>query len=271
MHEVVVEVHSAFPGYRFRDAAEAIYATIPSIVRRYFQRGGEPGAALRTAGEAWIRLMSPITPHLAEELGEGHDSGLVASRPLPEAGEFEFFPEAIASEALIDLVEEDLRSVLKAAAARSSKPDDVAFFVAAPWKATIESWLRERSGPSGGPPPVREIMDRASRHPELSAFRSEIAKYVIRVEPLLRSEGPPVPSPPDELGVLRASEGYLIRRFGFKTVSVYRESEAAEHDPLGRRDRARPGRPAFYLFGGAEGAGDPSARARPDPLADRRD
>jgi leucyl-tRNA synthetase len=271
MHEVLLEVHSAFPEYRFRDAAEAVYATVPAVVRRYLQRGGEPGPGLRAAAEAWVRLMSPITPHLAEELGEGHGSGLVAARPMPEPRDFALFEEAIATEALIDLVEEDLRSVLKAAAARSSKPEAVVFFVAAPWKRTVEAWLRERGAPTGGPPPVRDVMERAARHPELAEFRSEIPKYVLRVEPLLRSEAAPAGAAVDEVGVLKAAEGYLLRRFGFRSVGVYREEEAAAHDPLGRRERARPGRPAFYLFGGAEGGGAPSARARPDPLADRRD
>jgi hypothetical protein len=49
------------------------------------------------------------------------------------------------------------------------------------------------------------------------------------------------------MSVLRTNEGYLVRRLGFRTVQVVRESEAESLDPLGRRERARPGRPAFYL------------------------
>jgi leucyl-tRNA synthetase len=253
MHELVVEVHEAFPSYRFRDAAEAIYANVPGTLRRYLNRGGAPGSALQAAAEAWIRLMGPITPHVAEELGEGHGEGLVAARRLPTPSEFAYDPDAVAAEALIDLVDDDLRSVLKAAAARSSAPDSVAFYVAAPWKATVESWLREGTGSSpGGPPPVRAVMERVAQHPELAAYRSEIPKYVGRVGPLIRSEGSAAPLPRDEYDVLRSAEGYFVRRFGFRSIQVFREEAAAPHDPLGRRERARPGRPAFYLYGNSD-------------------
>ncbi|HUI38392.1 MAG TPA: class I tRNA ligase family protein, partial [Thermoplasmata archaeon] len=271
MHEVLVGVHAAFPEYRFRDAAELVYATVPGLVRRYLSRGGEPGPGLKAVGGAWIRLMSPITPHLAEELGQRPDGGLVAAEALPEPSRFEHSPEALAAEALLDGVEEDLRSVLKPAAARGSVPDEVVFYVAAPWKHTVESWVREGAAANRGASPVREVMERVARHAELAPFRSEIPKYVGRVAPLVRTE--PVPSGPavDEVAVLKAAEAYLVRRFRFRSIAVYREEESAPHDPLGRRERARPGRPAFYLFGGSATAGAGAEPPRPDPLADRRD
>jgi len=122
--------------------------------------------------------------------------------------------------------------------------------VAAPWKATIERWLRERPASAAGASPVREIMERARLHPELASVLSEIPAYVGRVAPLLRAEPSPPALPADESGLLRACEAYLLRRFRFRSIAVYEESEAAPHDPKGRRSRARPGRPAFFLFGG---------------------
>jgi hypothetical protein len=110
----------------------------------------------------------------------------------------------------------------------------------------VERWLRE-SVVRGEQPILREVMDRAASEPAVAAHRAEVAKYVQRVSPLLRSEPPSRGPAVDEEAALRAAEGYLVRRFGFRAVVVARESEAASLDPLGRRDRARPGRPAFYL------------------------
>ncbi|MCI4330499.1 MAG: hypothetical protein L3K19_01455, partial [Thermoplasmata archaeon] len=81
------------------------------------------------------------------------------------------------------------------------------------------------------------------------AHLSEIPKYVSRVAPLLRSEPADGAPPVSELAALRSAEGYLARRFGFERITVYPESEGAAHDPLNRRERARPGKPAFYLAG----------------------
>jgi len=247
MHRRVEAVRAAFDGTDLRTAAEIVYVEIPALLRRYYARGGIAGRATDAVGRAWIRLLAPITPHLAEELGSGRFPGLVASESVPTADEFPRSPDAEAREAYLAQVEEDLRAVLKPATDRGEPvPDAAVFFVAGPWKATLERWMREAVD-RGESPNVRDIMERSAGHPELAAHRPEIPKYVQRVAPLLRSEPRTPPRAIDETGTLRSAEGYLVRRFGFRSVSVHLESEGAGVDPLGRRDRARPGRPAFYL------------------------
>ncbi len=243
---LVAATRSAFEGCALREATEAIYVRFPALLRRYASRGGEPGEALSRVVDAWIRLLGPVTPHLAETLGEGRGAGLVAGRPFPAPEEFPDAPEAIAAERYLDRVEEDLRSVLKPALARGEAPRSAVFFVAPPWKAEVERWLREMA--PGAAPPVREVMARLGQRADLAAYRAEAARYVPRVAPLVRAEGPPAPSV-DEVHLLRAAEGYLARRLGFESILVVPESEGEPHDPLGRREWARPGRPAFYLRG----------------------
>ena len=247
MHEVVRRIREAYAAVDLREAAELTYVAIPALLRRYYTRGGTPGTATDRLVGAWIRLLSPITPHLAEELGEGRFGGLVAVEPAPLPDEFEASPLAEAREAFLETVEADLRAVIRPAAERGEPPPEEAiFYVAPPWKATVEGWLREaiQRGEGGT---IREVMDRAASHPEVVAARAEIAKYVTRVGPLVRTEAPVSPPALDEVELLRSAEGYLLRRFGFRAVSVHREEEAATFDPKNRRDRSRPGRPAFYL------------------------
>ncbi len=251
VHELVARVRRAYAASDFRLIAEATYVEIPALLRRYYARGGTPGAMTDRLAKAWIRLLSPITPHLAEELGRGRFDGLVAVQPFPAAEEFDRSEEAEHREAYLERVEEDLRSVLRPREERGEpNPEEAIFFVAAPWKATVERWMREALD-QGSVPAVRAILERAAQHGELAAYRAEIPKFVQRTAPLLRSE-PPAPPVGDEAAVLRTAEGYLARRFGLTSIAIYREEEAAEHDPLGRRERARAGRPAFYLVGAAE-------------------
>lgn len=248
-HDLVERVRAAFELFDLRAVAEEVYVRLPATVRRYVARGGAAGPALGAVAEAWVRLLSPITPHLAEELGEGRGRGLVAEREFPEPAAFRADPGARAAEAFVDRVEEDLRSVLRPRSAHGEPPEAVVFFVAAPWKRTVETWLREPpGGAQAAPPSVREVMERLAQHPELQAFRALVPRYVQRVAPLVRSEAP-LGDPVDELAVLRSAEGYLARRFGFSAVQAFSEEEGEAHDPLGRRERARPGRPAIYLSG----------------------
>jgi leucyl-tRNA synthetase len=194
-----------------------------------------------------VRLLSPVTPYLAEELGEGRFPTLVAQAPFPDPTELARSDRAEAAEGFLAQVEDDLREVLRPAEERGEPaPSEVIFYVAAEWKRVIDPWLRS-AGAAGASPSPKEILERLAREaPELSPPKAEVAQYVLRAAPLVRTD-PVFPGPLHEEGVLRASEGYLARRFGFRQVTVHREEAAAPHDPLRRRERARPGRPAFYL------------------------
>jgi leucyl-tRNA synthetase len=244
----------------FRQYAQTVYVDFPARLRRYFARGGTPGKGTSAVARVWIRLLSPITPHLAEELGEGKFPGLVAEQPFPTVEELPADPLARYSETYLERVEEDLRSVLRASEARGQKPAEVAFYVAAPWKRVLERWLRE-SGPDPSPDLPRRLLEQARGHPEMAAHASQIPEYVKRVHPQLRSDPPPPPDDFDESGLLREAIGFLSRRFGFEQVGVFLEAEAEAHDPKNRRLRARPGRPAFYLVERIPGASSESARS----------
>ncbi len=246
-HRLLKEVRAAYDATDLRRAAELTYVSLPGILRRYFLRGGVASRATEKVRQAWIRLISPITPHLAEDLGQAGAGELVAVRPFPDPEEFPRSEIAETREAYIDRVEDDLRAVLRPIVERGgSVPEEAVFYVADPWKVPVEQWMREALD-RGESPSIREVLDRSAGHPEVAAHRAEVAKYVQRVAPLLRSEPAPGPAV-DEMGTLRAAEGYLARRCGFRSMSVVLESEAEAVDPLGRRERARPGRPAFYLF-----------------------
>ncbi len=252
-HRVVGRVREAYDRWDLRAAAEIAFVEVPALLRRYYARGGTPGRATSALALAWIRLLAPIAPHLAEELGEGRFSGLVAREPFPTADAFAPSPAAEAREGYLERVEEDLRAVLRPVTERAETvPDEAVFYVAAPWKETVEHWLREALE-RGETPTIRSILERASGHPELASGRGSMAKYVERVLPLLRAEGAPAPRV-DEIATLRGAEGYLARRLGFRAITVVPEAEAGAHDPLGRRERARPGRPAFYLLRTVNGA-----------------
>jgi leucyl-tRNA synthetase len=260
LHDLLERFHAAYRDFALREAAELVYVTMPARLRRYVLRGGERGGAATRFVDAWVRTMGPVTPHLAEELGQGRYDSLVAEQPLPAADEFAPAPQARAVEGFLDQVEEDLRSVLKPAAARGERPTSVVFFVAEPWKGEVERWMWEALERKDARPLVRVVMERAKSHPEVAGSLASVPKYVERFGPLLRSE-PPMTGPEfDEVAALRSCEGYFVRRFGFTSVQVVREAEAEPHDPLGRRDRARPRRPAFYL-GSVTQRGTGAARA----------
>jgi leucyl-tRNA synthetase len=247
-HAIVRDTRAALEGRRIREAAELVYGRVPSTIRRYIARGGSPGPALQNVGVAWATLLAPVTPHLAEELGETKFPGLVARAPFPTVEDFPLDESADATESYLDRVEDDLRPIVRMATERREPPEGAVFFVADAWKRHVEEWTREALAANPKALPVAAVLGRASAHPDLAAHRGDVAKYVTRIAPALRTEPAPTASV-DELGALKGASAYLARRFGLTSVTVLPEREGAEHDPAGRRDRARPGRPAFFLYG----------------------
>ncbi|MCI4325650.1 MAG: class I tRNA ligase family protein [Thermoplasmata archaeon] len=260
VHLLLADVSRAFDDLRLRGAAELVYGRLPGLIRRYQSRGGTAGPALQKVALAAVRLLGPITPHLAEELGAGRFRGLVCLQPFPTAEEFARDDAAMAAEAYLEQIEEDLRPIVRMAVDRGEPPEGVVFFVAAGWKAAVEGWTRDALAHDPKAVPIPAVLARAGEHPEMAAYRGEVAKYVGRIVTAVRNE--PEPSRPvHELGTLRGAEGYLARRYGLSAVAVTREEEGSELDPLKRRDRARPGRPAFFLYGakGPKPTSGPSA------------
>ena len=246
IHVLLRDVRAAYENLDLRRAAELTYVRVPALLRRYYLRGGVAGSLTDRVRDAWIRMLSPMTPHLAEEMGERAGTPLVAARPFPSPDDFARSETAEASEDYIDRVEEDLRAVLRPIQERGGGvPPEVIFYVADPWKRWVEKWVGEALA-SGEAPSVREIMERSVTQPEVAAHRAEVARYVQRIVPLLRGSSGPLPAVA-EIELLRSAEGYLQRRFGFRSISVVREAESEAVDPRGRRERARPGAPAFYL------------------------
>ncbi|EQD52036.1 leucyl-tRNA synthetase, partial [mine drainage metagenome] len=109
----VIAGREALDRLDLRGYAETVYVSIPAALRRFVVRGGDPSATTRRLGDLWVRLLSPVTPYLAEELGEGRFSTLVAQAPFPGPAELHRSLRAEAAEGFLAQIEEDLREVLR--------------------------------------------------------------------------------------------------------------------------------------------------------------
>lgn len=247
VHRLLREIRESFDSLDLRASAQGIYVTLPTLMRRYLARGGAPGETLQRVAEAAIRLLVPITPHLAEELGAGRFSGLVSAEPFPEERQFPESPVARARELYLDRLEEDIQGILRPLAARNEHPRELVMYVAAPWKGKVEAWAAQHPGPAETL--TKAVLEWVRTEPELASARGQIAEYVSRLAQELRSEGGHGTPSIDEIAFLRASEGYFVRRFRFDRIQVHPEESAEDVDPRNRRRRARPGRPALYLPG----------------------
>jgi leucyl-tRNA synthetase len=80
--------------YDLRMMANEIYFEMMNDLRWYTRRGGNNGKVTKKVLDIWVRLMTPITPHTAEELWSliGNET-FVSTESLPEVSENDVFPD----------------------------------------------------------------------------------------------------------------------------------------------------------------------------------
>ena len=79
----ITTIRDGMREYDLRSMANEVYFEMLNDVRWYIRRGGNNGAVGEKVADAWVRLMVPITPHIAEELWETLDR-----RPFVSLAEF---------------------------------------------------------------------------------------------------------------------------------------------------------------------------------------
>ncbi len=124
-----------------RMANEAYFETL-SDVRWYIRRGGYNAATAAKVLRTWVRLMAPITPHVAEEMWAGMgEKGFVSIAPYPLAEELPYNPEAEAAENYLEEAMTDINEILKVT---GITPRRIFIY-------TTPQWKKDCPGPWSGP------------------------------------------------------------------------------------------------------------------------
>jgi leucyl-tRNA synthetase len=115
VHRRISSAASAMEEMKVRRAASVVYLDLWNDVRAYLHRSARPRRQTLTAVfGAWVRMISPFTPFVAEELNrELGGKGLVAEGDWPSLTDFPVDQEAELSEVLVERVMDDARNLLK--------------------------------------------------------------------------------------------------------------------------------------------------------------
>jgi leucyl-tRNA synthetase len=226
--------------FDLRDAANAAYFDLPNDLRWCRRRGGASAAAVKVALSAWVRLMSPFTPHFAEELWERlGEKGFVSLAPFPKAEESPAHADALAREDYLVRLMGDVAEIEKVT---GKKPTKLTLFVAEPWKGAMTAIaLRLKAD---GQLQMNALMKEAmadeavkSHAKDASAFAAKLVKEMQGGAARAMLDG--------EEALLKASAAFLEAELGCK-VSVRAAGEPGVEDPHRKARQAAPGRPAIY-------------------------
>jgi leucyl-tRNA synthetase len=115
MNRRIQAATEAMQDMRMRRGAATVFIDTWNDIRRYLHRVNRPRKqTLVDVFNAWVRMMTPFTPFMAEELNhELGGKGLVSQADWPSQKDFPLDESAELTETVVDRVIEDARNVLK--------------------------------------------------------------------------------------------------------------------------------------------------------------
>lgn len=240
LNKRILAAEEAMKEYDLRRMANEIFFNFLDDIEWFFERGGSDKHTMLKVAEALIRLISPVTPHLAEEcwslLGK---KMLVSEESYPAADPDNINPTVEAGEDLIKKTMTDISEIL---IVTGIKPRRIIVYVAPRWKREIFEYVLEKGGEVG------EIIKWAMAKEDLRPYAKDIPQFVTKAVVDVKKAGDESARMKgvDELNVLMDASQTLARRFGC-SIEVHSADEKDVYDPQEKSKNAIPGRPAIFI------------------------
>ncbi|MCD6414134.1 MAG: leucine--tRNA ligase [Candidatus Diapherotrites archaeon] len=233
-NESLREATDAMENYDLRVASDVIFYAIPRILNWYQRRGGENTKMLSWVLRDWVRLMTPFTPHLAEEIWHSvlGEKNLVSVESWPKAREVEADERVNEEEELLRDILSDTRDIFKLV---GGKPSKVFIYTPAKWKWQVIGKVR------GKERDFKACIQAVAADQELKKDGPRFIKAIFKKLPGYSSK-PQI----DEYDGLKSAELFLSEELGVP-VKVFREEDPKKYDPTGKASKALPLYPAIYV------------------------
>jgi leucyl-tRNA synthetase len=232
--------------FDLRRMANEVYFETLNDVRWYVRRGGNNKGTVSKLLSTWVRMMAPITPHVAEEIwaGLGHQE-FVSIAPYPVLQDSDIDPEAVEAERYLGDVLADINEILKVTGIAPSK---IFVYTTSDWKKQVFAMgldlAKEKT--LSIPSLTKSVMGRD----ELKRRGKEAADFARKVaEDLLKRSGDDLDRLAvslDETAYLTGATSFMVKELGCE-VCVFSADDASAPDPNKKARVAQPRRPAIYV------------------------
>ena len=236
-------IHDGMQKMDLRQMASESYFEMFNDLKWYVRRGGNDPSTIKNALKIWISSMSPITPHIAEEMWSmcGFE-GLVSEYVFPEIPKGDAGAEF--GETLIRDVIADVAQIIKVT---EMNPKRAIIYTTPKWKVKVMDIALKlmEEGKLDIPTLTKTCMSDESlrKHgkavPELAKkFATDIART--------SNEGRYALLQLDERKHLSSAADFISAEIGVRTEVISADDDGI-YDPQGKSKAAIPGRPAIYL------------------------
>ncbi len=242
----VQKILDAFGTWDLRVASNEIFFEIQKDLQWYLKRGGSDKQLLTHYVHTWIILMTPITPHLAEELwtAQGYDQ-FVSNETYPEFKPQDISEKDEIGEYLLTRVIEDVNEIVKVT---KMNPKKICIYTSPTWKQNIYSKALEQSAQKTFN--VGQLIKETMADPRMKPLGQQVSQFVAKIAPEVKmlsdTDRGRFLIAIDEKAHLSDAKPYLSEVLHCP-VEIYSADDLDLYDPAKKTRFASPLRPAIYI------------------------
>jgi leucyl-tRNA synthetase len=240
----IQKIRMAFETFDLRVASNEIFFECHKDLQWYLRRGGSNKALLADFLRTWIPLMTPITPHLAEELWVSQQQqSFVSNEPYPMFDSSKISEKDEVGEHLLIHVIEDIGEILKVT---QMTPKKICLYTAPAWKRMIYQKALQSEKTLN----VGQLIKEALSDPAMKPLGQQVSQFVGKIaadiKMLSETDRQRYLIPLDEKEHLFTARAYLAEVFHCP-VEVFNADDPDVYDPGKKTRFAAPLRPAIYI------------------------
>jgi len=245
IQRTIGKINEAFENYDLRVAANEIFFECQKNIQWYLKRGGGNKELIEKFIINWIKLMTPFTPHLAEELWEKNNINFVSNESYPKFDHKEIFEKEEIGEFLIKKVVSDISEILKVT---KIKPKKICIYTSPSWKYDVFKKAIDLSNKNKLN--IGDIMKEVIKDTKMKPIAKQVSKFVSKIPHeiirLNEKDKNRYTIKINEKKYLEQSKTYLEKIFSCNFY-VFNVEDKNIYDPSNKTRFAEPLRPAIYI------------------------
>lgn len=241
----IQNITDAFDSYDLRVASNEIFFECHKDIQWYLKRGGGNKKLLDRFVKTWITLMTPITPHLSEELWHLKEDSFVSTEPYPKVNLKEISDKDEVGEHLLSKVVDDISEILKVT---KMTPKKIHIYVSPAWKC--DSFRKAIKLDAEHKFNVGSMMKDIMADPKMKPLAKQTSQFIGKlageIKKLNDTDKKRYLTDVDEKKYLENAKDYLKDVFSCEIV-VSSGDDKDLYDPANKVRYAVPLRPAIYV------------------------
>jgi len=245
MQRTIERVNTAFKNYDLRVVTNEVFFECQKNIQWYIKRAGSNKKLIDEFTKTWIKLMTPIVPHLAEELWHIAEDNFVSDETYPKSDENKISEKDEVGEYLLSKVSDDITEILKVT---KIKPKKICIYTSPSWKQDI--FRKAIAFEAENKLNVGSLMKETMSDPDLKKISKQVSKFVGKlpgeIKKLNDSDKKRYSIETNEKDYLENAKKYLKNVFCCE-IEIYNADDKSIYDPGNKTSFAIPLRPAIYI------------------------